>query len=105
MITSADFPNLRTPIWNSIRIRPRRTATDIGDAMAREAGFDPEIVRRPFAGRKATPPGLTELRWRIMLAMKREGITFRQAQAWFEFSIATLQDYYVDAKKLEANDA
>lgn len=105
MITAADFPNLNAPIWDRIRISRRRTPAEIAETMCLEARIDPELVRTHYPSRKATPPGLVELRCRIVVAMKREGLGFKDAQTWFDFSIGTLQDYFVEGKKLEAVNA
>lgn len=107
MSATEQYPNLSSPIWDRIRVPPRRDVVQIATLMCVEAGFDPDMVRNIYISRKITPPGLIHLRCRIMVALRDAGFTASQAQGqWFiGFKLTTLLDYLYDGKKMEAQDA
>jgi hypothetical protein len=106
MTSLADFPNLRSPLWDTVRIPRRETAASIGARMSRDAGFDPDEVRVIRLNRKGTPPGMLELRCRIALAMNSHGLVERDAMQWFEgIELGTYRRYLVDARRMEREGA
>jgi len=100
MITADDFPNLATPVWDRIRIPPRRGADEIGIEMCREAGLDiSEIRKRPGSH---APHELMRLRHRIAWAMARAKVPNHEICAWLGgINASTLGDYLREAARAE----
>ena len=107
--TSADFPNLRSPIWDSIRVPVRGPIKRIAEQMCADEGFDPDMVRNVYLSRKITPPALVPLRCKIVAALVDAGFSLHEIQfQWFVgFKTNTLRDYLYDGRKMarEAEDA
>lgn len=101
------YANFSSPIWDAVRIPSRQPLVSLAMQMCQSAGFDPDLVRSPFAGKKSTPAGLIELRCRIVLALTNKGFTYSDIrEQWFtQYAVSTIRDYLVDARKMEGTDA
>ncbi len=101
--------NLRSPLFDPIRVPPRRPLRVIVEQMCQEAGVDPILVRDAVAGRKSTPPGVVELRCKIVATLCDAGFAIHDIRSLFftGFKPLTLQRYAVDGRKMlkEAEDA
>jgi len=95
------YRNLSSPIWDRIRIQPRKPLRSIADRLCLDAGYDPDLVRSHFGSRRSMVPGLVELRQRIVVALVDAGFTpVDIREQWFTtFSVATIRDYLVDGRK------
>lgn len=102
MITADDFPNLKLPIWDRIRIPARLSAAQIGTEMCRKAGCDVDEVRDCTNQRRLTTPGITQLRQQILMAMAMAKVPETEMLNWFRgMQRATARRHLYEARKME----
>jgi hypothetical protein len=95
--------HLTSSLFDTIRIPRRETAALIGDRMCREAGFDVDVVQQVDVAKRHVPPGLTQLRCRIALAMRQGGVSQYDIEHWFIGATTnTIRRYISDARAMEA---
>jgi hypothetical protein len=106
-MAAAAFPNLDAPIWDIVRIPPRRTAAEIGDAMCAEAGLDRDMVRHNHHfGSAGIPPEVRRLREAICAAMLDNGLAPFAAAKWFVgFEVRSILRMATEHRRLLAIEA
>jgi hypothetical protein len=94
--------NLNSPLFDSIRVPPRIGAKVMGEAMCREAGVNPDLVRlRSNKGRNGNRE-IEELRIRIAARMVSHHILWADILNWFEgFTADTISRWAREAKRRE----
>lgn len=92
--------------FDLVRIPPRIGAKTIGDQMCRDAGIDPDIVRKQqYHGRKGNPE-IERLRIQIAARMVECRLLTADMMEWFEgFSQETIYRWAREAKLREGIDA
>lgn len=93
--------NLQSPLYDRVRIPVRQSSRVIAERLCREAGFEPEVVRRGALGGKGATPGVYELRCQIACAIADAGYEMCGAGGWLEdISPLTLRRYAVAGRQM-----
>lgn len=94
--------HLNSPLFDLVRVPPRIGAKLMGETMCREAGIDPDLVRRRVNNGRNGNPDIEDLRIRIAARMLSHHILWADILNWFEgFSADTISRWAREAKRRE----